>query len=796
MSYAPDYTPTNSFADDETNQVSGRSTVKTEELDAQFADISSAHNDLNANVKKIQRDDDKLRDFIVEPYALSEQTRSMLVAAGKNIRGEWLPFVNYAVGDLVQRNAVAYICQTAHNSGPAFNLGFWIAISGDGSAQSWAEQALASQNAAAASAATASGAAITATAAAVAALVSQTAAAASALAAQNAADSIAGLAPVNLSAYMLDFLANNNAASARSDLAAVGTGDLADATDLTKGAGLSGFSYGVNYVVGTLGGVAATLGIDITQKPYLADKSGASSVSAAIAAVIAAFPGIPIRVPAGTYRVDTEIPFVPVVSGTFGPGLQIYGDGPLVTKFDSRVAGGAVFRLATSVLNTFQHSVRLHGFQIMTTAAAANSTGISLRSCYNADLKNVWVNGLTADAIKVIISNGDQDASNMMNLTHVRLENCGGWGFNTEVTGSHNEFSFLRLRHVFIQGNGTSSATVPPPSGGMRWKGQILNIKDCAFTLNQNVGLYVQGGLGLANQVTIENTAFENNFKRHGYCDGVDGFTMRRCQMYSNDSHVVQRGFEFSGTTYLVRNVNIEGTLVRASAANNAYTAFTVSGANANMDSIRVRGTAWGDFDYAGQARFSGIQFDSVPKECTLTIISTTSISVRPSGLNGRSGNGNKMPIRLRGGAGGVPSTTGEWVATQVANAGITATNGGLAASTLYYVYLYDNNGVPTLELSTTADAVATTPATGYSVKSTDETRLFVGRTATNAASQFLSGGVVGEGAGWLNPNDVSGRSGGSPVWMWESQTQKLYVKFGNVRPANDTDGTIVGTQT
>lgn len=253
MSYPPPYTPLNSFADDEANQASGRSTVRTAEVDANLAGISDSINALIENARKIQRDDDKLRDFVVEPYALSEQLRAMLVAAGKVIRGEWQTFTNYAVGDLVQRTGIAYVCQTAHNSGPTFNLGFWLAISGDGQAAAYAEQALISATSATASAASASSSALTATAAASAAAVSQTAAAASALAAQNAADSIAGLAPVNLSPYMLSFLANNNAAGARTTLAVVGTADLISTASPSVGSGLVGFDGTKNYPALTIG---------------------------------------------------------------------------------------------------------------------------------------------------------------------------------------------------------------------------------------------------------------------------------------------------------------------------------------------------------------------------------------------------------------------------------------------------------------------------------------------------------------------------------------------------------------
>lgn len=230
MSYAPDYTPTTSFADDESNQAAGRSTVRTAALDQEFADIEATTDALNTNLQRLQRDDGKLLDLLVEPYALSEQTRAMMAALGRTPRGGWTQNTSYAVGDLVQNAAIAYMCIAVHNSGPTFNSGFWMAISGDGSAATSAADAAASAVEASSASSAANSSASTANISAVNAALSAAAAAASQLGAQNAADSIAGLSPVNLSALMLDFLANNNASGARADLGAASTADLAVVT--------------------------------------------------------------------------------------------------------------------------------------------------------------------------------------------------------------------------------------------------------------------------------------------------------------------------------------------------------------------------------------------------------------------------------------------------------------------------------------------------------------------------------------------------------------------------------------
>ena len=154
MSAAPGYTPVTSFANDETNGVAGRSTVKTVSLDTECANIASSINALNTNLQVIHRDDGKLRDFAVEPYALSEQTRS-LVASGGNPRGMWATLTVYAVGDVVQYGTIAYLCYTAHTSTGVFDTAKIKSISGDGTAAFHASQAATSATNAAASATTA-----------------------------------------------------------------------------------------------------------------------------------------------------------------------------------------------------------------------------------------------------------------------------------------------------------------------------------------------------------------------------------------------------------------------------------------------------------------------------------------------------------------------------------------------------------------------------------------------------------------------------------------------------------------
>jgi hypothetical protein len=384
------------------------------------------------------------------------------------------------------------------------------------------------------------------------------------------------------------------------------------------------------------------------------------------------------------------------------------------------------------------------------------------------------------------MNEGDPDGSNMVHLHQCRIENCAGWGINSDVTGPYNEFSFLLLEHTFIQQCGTSSATLPPPSGGMKWKGQVLHAMDSCIVICENVGLYIQGGSGLSNTATLTNFVLENNKKRGLYCDGVDGLTWDRGQIYNSDSYTATDMVTFSGASNVVRNVQINGLVVRATSGNNPCTAFAIAGANAAFDICRVRNISWQNFDYTGQTRFSGWQFDVVPKTCDLVVVSSSEVYLR---ARTALGNGNKMPLRLRGGGGGVPSTSGEWIEYQVNNPGLLLTTSGLAANTRYYVYLWDDNGAVRLEASTTAFALD--GVSGYSVKTGDATRLYVGSVETTTGPAFKT-----SAGGWLNPMLVPASQPGTYNKMWFDGSGVLRFRASTLDPTSDTDGIVVGTQT
>ena len=91
----------------------------------------------------------------------------------------------------------------------------------------------------------------------------------------------------------------------------------------------------------------------------------------------------------------------------------------------------------------------------------------------------------------------------------------------------------------------------------------------------------------------------------------------------------------------------------------------------------------------------------------------------------------------------------------QIPAAGVSASNTGLAASTIYYVYALWSGSAITLELSTTGHAA--NADTGVEVKSGDTSRTLVGMVRTNASSQFEDASAARGVLSYFNRREIAG---------------------------------------
>ena len=134
--------------------------------------------------------------------------------------------------------------------------------------------------------------------------------------------------------------------------------------------------------------------------------------------------------------------------------------------------------------------------------------------------------------------------------------------------------------------------------------------------------------------------------------------------------------------------------------------------------------------------------------QCRLSVTSTTTIVLKPF-------NGNNVIVNGMG--------------LQLPSAGVTYTISGLAASTVYYVYLTGTTTSPVLTVSTTA--YTTDATTGVTVKIGDATQTLVGMVYTNASTQFVDSAASRTCLNWFNRRKI----------ITDSQTQPGYTFTNSV---------------
>lgn len=536
------------------------------------------------------------------------------------------------------------------------------------------------------------------------------------------------------------------------------------------------------------GGACATVPADgfaelaANVRDFGARGDGQGDDSGAFARALAAAAGRLIWVPPGTYRIGRTVDARVAAPSTLTPGPRIIGAGIESTTLVNAVSGAPMLRLGpdSDARAGFKgvQDVLIAGMTIQGDGRATGQTAIELRACYASGLKRIHIVYMAGTGVRVPCTSGDNDACNGLTLEQVRIENCSGWGLDMGDPG-HNEISFTRLDRVIIQNCGTEAAGLPQ-SGGMKWVGQVLDVHGCAFTLNRNVGAYIPGQPGMASNVRIISTAFENNRGRHILSTGVKNLVVHDSQLYNNDSEVAGVGIDLDFRRFPGANIDIRRIKVRATPGNDRYTAFRLAGGEAQRQTCRVRDTDWDNFDYRGQVRFDGWTFDAVERHCQFVPETGQVATLRPW-----NGSGGDMPLRLRKAVhGDTPSATGEWIRYRVPNGGVSVTNKELLPDRAYHAYLFDpaNNVArpAAIELSETPPEVDLD--SGYQVKRGDPTRLHVGGVTTGPDGRFRL-----TGNGFLNARRVPG----GQVWsyLWEDARGRL--RRNVERPGSDEDGTL-----
>lgn len=409
------------------------------------------------------------------------------------------------------------------------------------------------------------------------------------------------------------------------------------------------------------------------------------------------------------------------------------------------------------------------------------------------------VGGITVSGQYRITALGDNAGANTANkyrITHSVPATTTVQGGGAGVTAQYN-FKAQVVGEV---------GYYEPRSGGMRTKGQLFRLDQCGFTINSNVAHFVKGGGGGNIGLLCSQVTWENNYRRHLFIKGGINYIFDGCQFHGNSTFGLRqwRLAEFDASENVIQRVVWRNTKVRAKECPSI--AFKYSGALGDPNSMRVEGTMWADYDYAGQERFVGVHFDTVQQDLNLHWTSTTLMALRP---NATISKGFKTPYRLRGPTNdsgvGVPSLTGEIVPYQPSSTSgifcyntVTGLNGGgaLTASTTYNIYIYDNDGVPALIPS--LDAPVLDANLGLHLRTGDASMLWVGRARTDASSLWSNTGTE-----WMNPLRVSGGSPGQDYSIWpKTDDYTLRIRTTAALPTTDVQSnlefraTLVATQT
>lgn len=246
--------------------------------------------------------------------------------------------------------------------------------------------------------------------------------------------------------------------------------------------------------------------INVKDPIYGAVGDGVTDDTSSIQAAINSAAGRKIYVPAGIYRITSNLTY-----STSGekPGLNLIGDGIGKTILDTQTTGSLLTLDGTSTPSTFAIGAVIDGLTILTTTNPSSAVGITLKGQWFGTLSRIKVIGLSSDGIKIINNNSDADSSGYIEFNKVWLHQNGGWGINVpDPTISYNASGHILFKNVFTYGN---------TNGGIRFLGALAEVDKCSFAGNQGPGFQLpySSTAGVSNTIIIKNSEFDGNTNYH-----------------------------------------------------------------------------------------------------------------------------------------------------------------------------------------------------------------------------------------------------------------------------------------
>ena len=247
--------------------------------------------------------------------------------------------------------------------------------------------------------------------------------------------------------------------------------------------------------------------------------------SAALQAAITAAAGMPVLLPEGTIRLDSQVVYT--VSAT-GPGLQLLGRGKDKTIIQTYVASNAALKLNANTTSIYQKGVKLRDFSISLGGATASASGIELQQTWFVDIHNVKVTGLTGSGLIINGVNGDPEASSTVNIKQSEFSTNSGWGLKVDVTApGNNLLSYLNVEDSRFLSNVT---------GGIQYSGLTATFSRCSISYNRGSGgFYAPYVANLVQNLQISHCEFDTNYPQEVKIEGAIGVLINDCQFTGND---------------------------------------------------------------------------------------------------------------------------------------------------------------------------------------------------------------------------------------------------------------------
>jgi hypothetical protein len=334
-------------------------------------------------------------------------------------------------------------------------------------------------------------------------------------------------------------------------------------------------------------------GAYINALDYGADSTGAFNSATALQNAINAAAGLPVYVPAGTYRIDTQLTYNTATA--LAPGLKLIGDGIGKTIFDSRVAGAAMLSINGGDNYTFQLGGYLSDFSIIASTAPINADGIEMRSVWHCDVDRVSIKGLARYGFRVYstVAPGDPDSSAYVNFRNCRSDD-NGYGFRMTSAAASIGISFITIENCSISNNtliGVSLSNV-----------NVICIQRCGIIGNTEGITQLPNGVG--NQfIFIDDNEFGNGNTNHNcWIGGVYSGSFNRNRVVQNNGETGEYGLILGDGSLDVTDFECVGNIFRIDASINPFTAFWVK---ANTTHIRIEDTQFTVFGAAGQTKYN-----------------------------------------------------------------------------------------------------------------------------------------------------------------------------------------------